>query len=414
MQLLLILALSPTIFSTRLRPLFLFWGGLFSLGSAEINQTKILYLVGITLSLVVTILQTQFQLQAKQNRYIPSRYHVVFVIVLLLYFVNFFSAIYSGYAVTDIFRALVQIYIFIVGYYVCLYSAIQSHPKFIQNQIILLGLFASLATFFKWVQLRGDLQFTASRIGLDADLVGLLALMLILNRDTSGTRKRENVLTGIVGFVIVLCFFFTFSRTLIVAIVLIILLALYFSQQSLLKKVGKYTFAFLIFLSLLNFSFRYLSLGSSASLQNRYLRSVQLFASGGLSSQGLGSDQSLRLRDQQGEFAYSLWQEKKLFGFGILPPNITIDNFWGTLASSGIFGVILLSLVFFLLLFAYGNKYSSLISVRIAKQYFLLLILYTFIQNWPTGKGPWFATLLAVTFVVSETSKRIPKQEFVT
>ena len=110
MQLLLLLALSPTIFSTRLRPLFLFWGGLFSLGSTEINQTKILYLVGITLSLVVTILQTQFQLQAKQNRYIPSRYHVVFVIVLLLYFVNFFSAIYSGYAVTDIFQFIYDVF----------------------------------------------------------------------------------------------------------------------------------------------------------------------------------------------------------------------------------------------------------------------------------------------------------------
>ena len=414
MQLLLLVALSPTIFSTRLRPLFLFWGGLFSLGSTEINQTKIFYLTGITLSLVVTILQSQFRFQASNTGYIPSRYHIVFVIVLLSYCVNFFSAIYSGYAVTDIFRALVQMYIFIVGYYVCLHSAIEAHPKFFQNQIILLGLFASLATFFKWVQLRGDLQFTASRIGLDADLVGLLALILILNRNTFGSRKRENVLTGIAGFIIVLCFFFTFSRTLIVAIALIILSALYFSKQSLPKKVIKYTFSFLIFLSLLNFSFRYLPLGSSLSFQNRYLRSVQLYFSGGFSSQGLGSDQSLILRNQQGEFAYNLWQEKRLFGFGILPPNITIDNFWGTFASSGIFGVILLFVVFFLLLFAYRNKYSSLISVRIAKQYFLLLFLYTFIQNWPTGKGAWFATLLAVTFVVSETSKKIPQQEFVT
>ena len=166
MELLLLVALAPTIFSTKLRPLFLFWGGIFSLGSAEINLTKILYLVGITLSLVITILQNQFRFRTRNISYNFSRFHIVFVIVLLLYFVNFISAFYSGYAIANIFRSLVQIYIFIVGYYVCLNSAVEAHPKFFQNQIILLGLFASIATFFKWVQLRGDLQFTESRIVL--------------------------------------------------------------------------------------------------------------------------------------------------------------------------------------------------------------------------------------------------------
>lgn len=410
MELLLLAALAPTIFSTKLRPLFLFWGGIFSLGSTEINPTKILYIAGITLSLAIAILQYQFQFRTRNIGYNLSRFHIVFVIVLLLYFVNFISAIYSGYAVADIFRSLVPIYIFIVGYYVCLISAVEAHPKFFQNQIILLGLYASIATFFKWAQLRGEIQLTESRIGLDADLVGLLALILILNRDKSGITKRERVLTIIAGNVIVLCFFFTFSRTLIVAIVLVFLSAFYFSKQSLLKKIYKYIFSFLISLVLINFTLRYFSLDSSASFQNRYVRSVQLIFSGGLSTQGLGSDQSLRLRNQQGEFAYKLWQEKRMFGVGILPPKLTIDNFWGTFASSGIFGVILLFLVFFLLLFAYRDKYSSFISVRIAKQYFMLLILYTFIQNWPTGKGAWYATLLTVTFIVSETSKKTFKQ----
>lgn len=410
MEFLLLAAIAPTIFSKKFRPLFLFWGGIFSLGSAEINLTKILYIAGITLSLMITILQNQFRFRPRNLSYNLSRFHIVFVLALLLYFVNFISAIYSGYAIADIFRSLFPIYIFIVGYYVCLISAIDAHPKFFQNQIILLGLYASIATFFKWAQLRGEVQFTESRIGLDADLVGLLALILILNSDKSGSTKRERVLTFITGNVIVLCFFFTFSRTLVVATALVFFSAFYFSKQPLLKKIYKYTFLFLIFLVLIIFTYRYFSLGSSASFQNRYVRSVQLFLSGRLSTQGLGTDQSLRIRNQQGEFAYNLWQEKKVFGFGILPPKLTIDNFWGTFASSGIFGVILIFLVFFLLLFAYRNKYSLYISVRIAKQYFMLLILYTFIQNWPTGKGAWYATLLAVTLIVSETSKETSKQ----
>lgn len=414
MQLILLFALSPTIFSTRLRPLFLFWGGLFTLGSTDINLSKILYLAGITVSLVITIFQHQFQPQTNNFRHFSSRYHIVFVLVLLSYFLDFFSAIYSGYAVSDIFRYLVPKYIFIVGYYVCLNSAVKSGTKFFQNQIILLGLFSSLATFFKWVQLRGDLQFSASRIGLDADLVGLLALILILNRNTSIGSKRENVLTGIIGFIIVICLFLTFSRTLVIAMAFIILLSFFYSQQSLLRKVAKYAISLVIIFSLLSFSFKYLSHGSFSSLENRYLRSIQLFVSGGFSSSGLGSDQSLRLRKQQGEFASILWQEKKIFGFGILPSNITIDNFWGTLASSGIFGVTLLFVSFSLLLFAYGNRFSWLISVRTAKQYFLVLILYTFIQNWPAGKGAWFATLLALAFVVSEMCNYKPPNGYAT
>ena len=327
---------------------------------------------------------------------------LIFMIAIILYTVNLFTAIYNDFDLLVIFRQLLPILLFALGFVIVFDVSELLTPKNISIQIILVGLFSALNTFIRWSQLHGATKFSIDRLGLDTDLLGLLALILIVS-PVQWVRWKPGFRL-LIGSTIVGLFLGTFSRSFIPSFAMIAIFVLLNNRRNMVERFLKT----IIFLSigsvLVLLGLKFSGLLTSSTFLRRYTQSFFSLSKGGLSDSGLGSDPSLLQRKAQGQYAWEIWQDHKIFGTGILDPAITMDNFMGSIATNGIFGATLLISIFAGAVF-FISKYSPSVSLAnfLAKGFFLLLIVYSLIGNWPTNKSAWLAMLFILLLHFSES-----------
>ncbi len=385
------------------------WGAVLSLGPAQITTEKIFYLFGIVIGLGLSLtnlyLNSHLNFDAQKLRSLCS----ILIYAILLYIFNFLTAMYGNFDFITIFRQLMPIFIFIAGFFIMIECGIFLSTKKILINILVLGVFSAMATFIKWSQLYGALKFNFEDIGFGGDFNGLLALIVLLSTYKSNFRYFRKILWMFLIVTIVLFFSLSFSRTYLVLMPLILLFSTLVNSENRIKRTQLVAiYAFMSFL-ILQLVLLVSGLGNSSTFLNRYVKSLDLLSIGGLGLNGLGSDPSIVMRKRQGQDALIQWHEHIFFGTGILSPDLTFDHIFATLASNGLIGITLLSMLLIKLLsLSMKWKNKNILSRRIIIQYMLLLVSYSFIGNWPTNKSAWMALLFILGLLVSE-SKEIPQ-----
>lgn len=325
----------------------------------------------------------------------------IFVFAIFLYILNFSVAIYNGFGPVVIFRQLFPILLFACGYLVVLEVSEILTPKIVSRLIVAIGIFSALNTFIRWSQLHGATRFSVERLGLDTDLLGLLALLLVSSpTQIMIWRKGARVLVSsiIVGF-----FFGTFSRSFIPVFAVISGFLFFNIKDRIMTNLIRLFIAIMGIAILVLIGFRYSGLMESNTFALRYLDSFSSLRSGGLSETGLGADPSLVQRKSQGDFAINLWQKHKFFGTGVLDPAVTMDNFMGSFAANGVIGMFLLIMIFFFSVISTRRiRFKAPIADFLSRGFLLILCVYSLIGNWPTNKSAWLTLLFILLMQFSE------------
>ena len=403
MTLALILGLTPLILFRRTRIYFLIWGAIFAFGPAEVGIQKYLFFVGLLIATALSFINLAKLPQLSATLVSLKRTFHILIFAVLLYILNFSVAIYNGFEPFVIFRQLLPILLFICGYLIVLDVSEILTPKSVSLLIVTIGIFSALNTFIRWSQLHGATQFSVERLGLDTDLLGLLALLLVSSpKQKLVWRKGSRIMVGtiIVGF-----FLGTFSRSFFPSFAIIAFFVIFNRKERIMTNAIKALSAITGVAILVFIGFNLSGLLNSNTFARRYLDSLSSLRKGGLSESGLGADPSLVLRKSQGNFALGLWQEHKFFGSGVLDPAITMDNFMGSFATNGVIGMFLLIMIYL----------SSVISIRrmriqtpiadfLSRGFLLLLFVYSLIGNWPTNKSAWLALLFILLIHFSESA----------
>jgi hypothetical protein len=401
MNLILILGISPFILFRRTRIYFVIWAAIFAFGPAEVGIQKYLYLSGLLIAAILSFLNL-LRLPQSDNFIISvKRMRYILIIAIMLYILNFSAATYNGFDSFVIFRQLLPILLFILGFIVVVDVSGILTPKSVSFIIISVGLFSAVNTFIRWSQLRGATQFSVERLGLDTDLLGLLALLLV-SSPIQKLRWRKGIRL-LVGTLIVGFFTGTFSRSFFPSFAIIAVYVLVNRKDRIFTGALKFFLALASGAILVLIGLKLSGLLDSSIFLRRYVNSFISLRKGGLSESGLGSDPSLMLRKSQGDFARNIWQENKYFGTGILDPIITMDNFMGSFAANGLVGMFLLVTIYLGTVISIGrSRLHNSIADFISKGFLLLLIVYSIIGNWPMNKSAWLALLLILLLYFSE------------
>ena len=404
MNLIVLIAISPTILFASRRIIFIFWGAILSFGTADLATEKYIYLAGLVLASGISILEKKDELTGKLLR----KFAILPVLLSVTYGLNFVVAYNLGNNPVVIFRQLLPLFIFILGINPIIHCSVLADMKFLYINFILIGLFSALSTYIKWSQLHGGASYGIDRLGLDSDLLGLLALILILAPDYNWGKRI--LLRASVGIMILFLFIGTFSRSFIPSLLTIFCTSVFIYRRQIASKFLRFVPYFVgLFTSIILIT-KYSNFANSETFYRRYLTSFIKFRSGGLSDTGLGNDASLIMRKQQGELAMELWSRHKIFGSGILDPSITMDNIRGSFATNGSLGAVIL-VIFFCVFFAsvIGIHRPMDSSRFLAINYIFLLCIYSFLGNWPTNKSAWLGILMILSLYCAQSKSDVGK-----
>jgi hypothetical protein len=385
-SLVLLLVLTPLLFSKLGQFAYYFAGAIAVFGSTDIDISKIMYLAVIFILAVKAIVEiivknrANFEVRLLKNAMLVS---------LIFIFYCAFTGYQNQNSSLEIARALLPLAMYFFGLPLAIVSTYSVSFKSLRNLFILLGVIASFAVWFKWSQLRGVNSFGLARIALDADWMAFLGFIIIWNTRQKG--KFQNLFDWISGLLITSFMFFSLTRTNIVLLICIVIISGFFSKNLVryFQNVTSAVIATIVGLfTLLKFQ------QNNSIISSRISSSLGEIKFGGLSSNGVGRDASLVLRQNQKNLSLEIFSHNSMFGVGILPRNITLDTFFASIAQFGVIGLGIFGLLLysqFKLTFKPTKNYLE--SASGLKSLFVLMIPASFIYNWPGNKSVWLALI---------------------
>jgi hypothetical protein len=315
-------------------------------------------------------------------------------LLILLLFLNITNSFLNGFSFIEIVRSQTGILIFLIGIPIVVWSGHKLTTKVILDYSITLGVFSAFAFWYIWSQNHGLVILGNSRFALASEWTAFLGLAISLTSDTphrirSFTYSSSTIIVGILMLA-------SLTRT-------NILLGLWILVISILIKSGKILNAFrIIILGISGYvviTTAIPDLLTNAAFVQRISESWSRFSSGGLSSSGLGSDESLVFRSMQTKIAMLLFKENPILGSGVLPMGQTLDTSVATLAQYGIIGSFILVCIFYKLYQILRSPFSPITSYVLP--FFSALLPASFIYNWPGGRSIWIALGMALAISVS-------------
>ncbi len=379
---------------------FYFVGALLVLGPEQITFQKLIYLT------LIFVIALNSAFNVKKNKYLHSNLEIirsafgVFNWLALLIFYLTSISFSQGNSLTDTARSLFPLILALIGFPLILDVGLNIGKEKLLRFTVYIGVLSSLFVWYFWTNRRGFQNFNIERIGLDAEWLGFLALIVLIIQTEKIIRIKafDFIAMGLIIGLLVL----TLTRTNLL-IVLYILFSGLLLTGSKLKMVG--SIAAYIFLIAAIVQSNLLGLAFSNAFFYRITRSLQLFRFEGLSSSGIGGEGTLQLRSEQTEQARQVWGDNLIFGTGILPKNQIFDTFMATPAQFGIIGILIFTMFsykFMKVFFHFAGK-SSL--KKVGYIYFTGLFFSSFIYNWPLNKSVWISSSLLMILAINQFSK---------
>ena len=398
-SLILLLILTPLLFSKFGQFAYFFAGAIAVFGSSDIDFSKILYFFVIStlaLKAIVEIVvknRVDFEIRLLKNSMLVS---------LIFIFYCAFIGYQNQNSTLEIARAMIPFALYFFGLPLAIVSGYSVSFNRLRNLFISLGVIASFAVWFKWSQLRGVNSFGLTRIGLDADWMVFLSFIIILN--TRQKEKFQNLYDWISGLLITSFMFLSLTRTNIVLLIFIILISGFFSKNLVRYSLNVVSTAIATLIGI----FTLLKFQQNTSRISSRLTSSFGRLKLGLSSDGIGGDSSIILRENQKNFSLEIFSNNSMFGVGILPRNVTLDTFFASIAQFGVIGMgIFGSLLYLHFKLTFKPTKNYLDSASGLKILFIMMIPSSFIYNWPANKSVWLALVGLVALNHAQLQKNI-------
>lgn len=380
---------------------FVVMGSLAVFGPSELTPAKLIYLSTLVVLSIRSGVRTLRLLSPLVRNYYLSIFlvHTIFILYML------FVCLYAGFSYLSIGRGLVPQVIFLLSLPIFFEAGIQLDAVVLLRICILSGFISAFSVYILWAQRHGLISLGFERFLYDGDWISFVSILIAvsardMNYKLSLLEKSLVVLT-------VLLMFGSLSRTNFILIFSIIL-----GRQLMKLKIRYFISLFITSSALVYLSLKLSSLyiHSPNVIARRLAGSIHLISIGGLSSGGLGSDLSLKLRSDQTQLAKAIFAEHPAFGIGLLPSDQTFDTIWATPMQFGIIGT---SLMAFLLLFLFNLSWKVSSNFRrTLVLFFLLLLPASFIYNWPSNKSFWVATGFLIAFTLNLRREKMKSNYF--
>jgi hypothetical protein len=374
------------------RILFFYLGAILCLGPADLTASKFLYFAG----LIVLALRSLAQLKdiRIQPSYRVSQIRRILKWVFALVIFNGTVSLFKGFSPLEIIRDQIAILIFICGVPIFFWCASRVKSAQLMDLAVIVGNFSAIAFWYIWSQGHGLNKFSNERIALSSEWTAFLGLAICLS--TKSVSKIRKIFYFASSLFVCIFMLLSLTRTNILLITWIIGISL-IANSNRVYNVSRLVVAISVGIIFLK---KFVpELFTNGAFVERILKSWLKYKTGGLSTSGLGADQSVLMRREQALVATNLFENNLFFGCGQLPNGQIFDTIVGSVAKFGLIGTIIFIIFYFRLfdLFIRQNstKESFYLSIGSA------LIPASLIYNWPDERSIWLALGFSLTIFIS-------------